>query len=69
MSWEAYDNIIVCYEMIIKCKMSENLLGKSEIVVLIYEQIILLEYISFAMNVLLEYFYIDIRYFYIGIVI
>ena len=26
MSWEAYDNIIVCYEMIIKCKMSENLI-------------------------------------------
>ena len=33
MSWEAYDNIIVCYDMIIKYKMSENLLGKSETVV------------------------------------
>ena len=28
MPWEAYDNIIVCYDIIIKCKMSENLLGK-----------------------------------------
>ena len=55
--------------MIIKCKMSENLLGISEIVVLIYERIVLLEYISFAMNDLLEYFNIDIRNFYIGIVI
>ena len=35
MSWEAYDNIIVCYDMSIKCKMSENLLGKSETVVFI----------------------------------
>ena len=32
MSWEAYDNIIVCYDMIIKCKMSENLLEKSGII-------------------------------------
>ena len=32
MSWEAYDNITVCCDMIIKCKMSKNLLGKSEIV-------------------------------------
>ena len=63
MSWEAYDNIIVCYEMIIKCKMSENLLGKSKTVVLFYEQIVLLEYISFAMNVLLGYFNIDIKIF------
>ena len=69
MSWEAYDNIIVCYDMIIKCKMSENLLEKSETVVLFYEQIVSLEYISFAMNVLLEYFNIDLRNFYIGIVI
>ena len=45
--------------------MSEKILGKSEIVVLIYEQIVLLEYISFVMNVLLEYFIIDLRYFYI----
>ena len=50
MSWEAYDNIIVCYEMIIKCKMSENLLGKSEIVVLMYEQIVLLEYNYFIFD-------------------
>ena len=69
MSWEAYDNIIVCYDMIIKCKMSKNLFGKSETVVLFYEQIVLLEYISFVMNVLLEYFNIDLRNFYIGIVI
>ena len=33
MTWEAYDYIIVCYDMIIKCKMSEKLLGKSETVV------------------------------------
>ena len=28
MSWEANDNIIVCYDASIKCKMSKNLLGK-----------------------------------------
>ena len=49
--------------------MSEKLLGKSETVVLFYEQIVLLEYISLAMNVLLEYFNINLRNFYIGIVI
>ena len=34
MPWEAYDNITVCCDMIIKCKPSKNLLGKSETVVL-----------------------------------
>ena len=39
MSWEPYGYIIVCYDMIIKCKMSENhgQLRKSETVVLFYE--------------------------------
>ena len=55
--------------MTIKCKMSENLLGKSETVVLFNKQTVLLGYILFAMNVLLEYFNIEIRNFYIGIVI
>ena len=45
MSWEAYDYIIVCYDMIIKCKMSENLLGKSEAVVSSNKQTVLLKYI------------------------
>ena len=30
MSWETYNYIIACYDMIIKYKMSEKLLGKSE---------------------------------------
>ena len=55
--------------MIIKCKISKNLLGKSETVVLLNKLTVLLEYILFAMNVLLQYFNIDIRNFYIGIVI
>ena len=45
MPWEVYDNIIVCYDMIIKCKMSENLLGKSETLVLFNKQTVLLEYV------------------------
>ena len=49
--------------MIIKCKMSENLLKKSETLVLFYEQTVLLECISFSMNVLLKYFNIYIRNF------
>ena len=66
MSWE---DIIICYDMIIKRKISENLLGKSEAVVFINKQTVLLEYITFFMNVLLKYFNIDIRNFYISIVI
>ena len=45
MSWEAYNYIIVCYNMIIKCEISKNLLGKSETVVSFNKQTILLEYI------------------------
>ena len=62
MSQEAYDYATACYNMIIKCKISKNLLGKSE-TVLFNKLTVLLEYILFAMNVLLEYFNID---FYIG---
>ena len=32
MSWEAYDNMIVCYDMNIKYKMSKNLLKNSGII-------------------------------------
>ena len=53
--------------MIIKCKISKYLLGKSETVILFNKQTVLLEYISFATNILLEYFNIDVRNFYIGI--
>ena len=59
MSWEAYDYIIVCYNMIIKCKISKKLLGKSETMVLFNKYCLIL----FTMNVLLEYFNIDIRNF------
>ena len=55
--------IIICYDMIIKHKGSENLLGKSETVVVFNKQTVLLEYISFLMNVLLKCFNIDIRKF------
>ena len=34
MSWKAYDNIIISYDMTIKCKMSKSLPGKSVTVVL-----------------------------------
>ena len=54
MSWEAYDNMIVCYDMNINYRMSENLLGNSETVELYNKQTVLLEYILFAMNNLLE---------------
>ena len=55
--------------MIIKCKIGKNLLGKSKTVISFNKQTVLLEYILLAMNVLLEYFNIDIRNFYIGMVI
>ena len=32
MSWEAYDNIILCYDMNIMYKMSKNLLKNSGII-------------------------------------
>ena len=38
----SYDYIIVCYDMIIKCKMSENLLGKSETVAFTLGRVLLM---------------------------
>ena len=62
MSLEAYDYIIVFYDMNIKYKMSKNLCWNSETVVLFNKQTLLLEYILFAMNVLLEYLNNEILY-------
>ena len=59
MSWEANDNVIVCYDMNIKCKM----VGKSETVVSVNKQVALLENILSVMNVLLEYLNTNIRKF------
>ena len=61
MSWEAYDNIIVCYDMNIKCKMSKNLLRNRETVVLFNKQIVLFKHILFSMNASVEYFNIDVH--------
>ena len=34
MSWEAYDYIIVCHDIIITCKMSKSLIEKSKTLIL-----------------------------------
>ena len=54
MSWEAYHNIIVCYDMNIKYKMSKNKLKN-----IINRLYVFQEYIIFVMHVLLEYLNIN----------